>query len=433
MAPAKAESYRVPAADTPWLGVREPEQAKLWRERCLGMYRQLHQHPELSGREYRTARVVAGRLRSLGFTVHEGVGGTGVVGKLANGAGPTVLMRAELDGLAVAEQTGLPYASNARAQLDGSEQGISHACGHDVHMAALLAAAEKLAAHRRQWSGTAVALFQPAEETGLGAQAMLDDRLQDLIGCPRVLLAQHSSPMPAGVVTMRSGPVTAAGTNLDVTFSAVSGHVALARKVENPAQAVGKLMALLEELTGQSAQLHHAVGKLWAGSGYNIVPETAGLGLSLRATDDERLRQLVHGLRHAAAEAAALHTQGRVPQIRTRGYFPVLCNDLEATAQVHQALQRLDFPVYWQVEQAWACEDLGVLARGLRTPAVYWFLGVSDPVLFSEADRARMLEGGIPQQVPANHSGNFAPHLEAVLHGAIAMETAALAFFKEVS
>lgn len=318
MAPAKAESYRVPAADTPWLGVREPEQAKLWRERCLGMYRQLHQHPELSGREYRTARVVAGRLRSLGFTVHEGVGGTGVVGKLANGAGPTVLMRAELDGLAVAEQTGLPYASKARAQLDGSEQGISHACGHDVHMAALLAAAEKLAAHRRQWSGTAVALFQPAEETGLGAQAMLDDRLQDLIGCPRVLLAQHSSPMPAGVVTMRSGPVTAAGTNLDVTFSAVSGHVALARKVENPAQAVGKLMALLEELTGQSAQLHHAVGKLWAGSGYNIVPETAGLGLSLRATDDERLRQLVHGLRHAAAEAAALHTQGRVPQIRTR-------------------------------------------------------------------------------------------------------------------
>ncbi len=397
------------------------------------MYRQLHQHPELSGREYRTARVLAGRLRSLGFTVHEGIGGTGVVGQLVNGAGPTVLMRAELDGLAVAEQTGLPYASKARALLDGSEQGISHACGHDVHMAALLAAAEKLAADRRQWSGTAVALFQPAEETGVGAQGMLDDRLQDLIGRPKVLLAQHSSPMPAGVVTMRSGPVTAAGTNLDISFSGSSGHAALARKGENPAQAVGKLIGLLDELTGQSAQLHHAVGKLWAGSGYNIVPEIAGVGLSLRATDDERLRRLVEALRSATAEAAALHAQGSVPQMRTRGYFPVLRNDLEATAQVHQALERRGFPVYWQVEQSWACEDLGILARGLRTPAVYWFLGVSDPALFSDADRPEMLEGRIPQQVPANHSGNFAPHLEAVLHGAIAMETAALAFFNEVS
>lgn len=410
-----------------------PHGERLWRERCLGMYRQLHQHPELSGREYRTARVLAGRLRSLGFTVHEGVGGTGLVGKLVNGAGPTVLMRAELDGLAVAEQTGLPYASKARALLDGSEQGISHACGHDVHMAALLAAAEKLAADRRRWSGTAVVLFQPAEETGLGAQGMLDDRLQDLIGRPTVLLAQHSSPMPAGVVTMRSGPVTAAGINLDISFSGASGHAALARKGESPAQAVGMLIGLLDGLTGQSAQLHHAVGKLWAGSGYNILPESAGVGLSLRATDDERLRQLVEWFRHAAAEAAARHTQGRVPQMQIRGYFPVLHNDLQAAAQVHQALERRAFPVYWQVEQAWACEDLGTLAQGLDAPSVYWFLGVSDPALFSEEDRPQMLEGRIPPQVPSNHSGSFAPHLEAVLHGATAMETAALAFFDEAS
>lgn len=393
------------------------------------MYRQLHQHPELSGREYRTARAVAGRVRSLGFTVHEGVGGTGVVGKLANGAGPTVLMRAELDGLAVAEQTGLPYASKARALLDGNEQSISHACGHDVHMAALLAAVEKLATDRRQWSGTVVALFQPAEETGLGAQGMIDDRLQELIGHPTVLLAQHSSPMPAGVVTMRSGPVTAAGTNLDISFSGTSGHAALAQNGENPAQAVVKLIGLLDELTGQSARLHLTVGKLWAGNGYNIVPETAGVGLSLRATDNERLRRLVEELRHAVAEVAARHAQGGAPQMRTRGYFPVLHNDRQATALVHQALERRGFPLYWQVEQAWACEDLGILAQGLSTPAVYWFLGVSDPALFSAADRPEMLEGRIPQQVPANHSGNFAPHLDAVLHGAIAMETAALAFF----
>src|SRR5437764_868818 len=181
------------------------DQVRSWQE---DFYRDLHAHPELSHQERRTAERIAGRLRHGGYDVHEGVGGTGVVGVLRNGAGPAVLLRADMDALPVREATGLPYARTVTVTgADGNEVPVMHACGHDVHVSCLVAAAQLLADGRDAWHGTVVALFQPAEETADGARHMVDDKLADLIPAPDVALAQHVLPFPAGLVGTRCGPV----------------------------------------------------------------------------------------------------------------------------------------------------------------------------------------------------------------------------------
>lgn len=174
------------------------DSVRSWQE---DFYRDLHRHPELSHQEHRTAAKIAEQLRRSGYQVHQGIGGTGVVGVLANGSGSTVLLRADMDALPVHEATGLPYASTAKAtDADGNEVPVAHACGHDVHVACLLGAAELLAEGTDRWSGTVVALFQPAEEVADGARRMVANGLAGLIPTPDVALAQHVVPMPAGSV-----------------------------------------------------------------------------------------------------------------------------------------------------------------------------------------------------------------------------------------
>ena len=158
-------------------------------------YKGLHQHPELSHQEHRTAQRVAGQLQQYGCKVQAGIGGTGVVGMLSNGGGPTVLLRADMDALPVKEDTGADYASTATAQdAGGNEVPVAHACGHDIHVSCLLGMTKLMADHPGQWNGTLLALFQPAEETGDGAQGMLDDGLLTRIPAPDVALAQHVLP-----------------------------------------------------------------------------------------------------------------------------------------------------------------------------------------------------------------------------------------------
>jgi hippurate hydrolase len=188
-------------------------------------YKDLHQHPELSHHEHRTAQRVAGKLQEYDFTVHVGIGGTGVAGVLANGSGPTVLLRAELDALPVREDTGADYASTATGQdAVGHEVPVAHACGHDMHMSCLLGLAKLMADHRGQWVGTLIPLFQPAEETGDGAQGMVDDGLFQRIPVPDVALTQHVLPGIAGTVSTRSGPFMATEDSINVTVYRKGGH-----------------------------------------------------------------------------------------------------------------------------------------------------------------------------------------------------------------
>src|SRR5579864_8505658 len=182
------------------------------------LYKDLHQHPELSHQEKRTAGRVAARLHEYGFTVQSGIGGTGVVGVLANGSGPTVLLRADMDALPVREDTGAEYASTVTApDGDGREVPVAHACGHDVHVSCLLGAGKLLADHRGQWNGTLVTLFQPAEETGDGARGMVDDGLLQRIPAPDVALAQHVLPGIAGTVGTRPGPFLTEADSMKIT------------------------------------------------------------------------------------------------------------------------------------------------------------------------------------------------------------------------
>lgn len=188
-----------------------------WQE---DLYRDLHQRPELSHHEHRTARLVADRLRAAGYDVHERIGGTGVVGILRNGSGGSVLLRADMDALPVQEATDLPYASSARS----GDVPVMHACGHDVHVTCLLGAATLLAGATEDWSGTLIALFQPAEETGDGARGMVEDGLADLLPPVDVALAQHVFPIPAGRVVTHPGPILAAADSIRITVYGRGAH-----------------------------------------------------------------------------------------------------------------------------------------------------------------------------------------------------------------
>lgn len=189
------------------------------------LYQDLHAHPELSFCEERTAGVLADRLEALGYDVTRGVGRTGVVAILENGAGPYVLLRADIDALPVEEATGLPYASTARGvNHEGVEYPVAHACGHDMHAAWMIGAATVLADHRDAWAGKVMIVLQPAEELGAGAEAMVDDGLFERFGTPDVALGQHVGPAPAGWVAHRSGPMMAGSDSLKVTLHGRGAH-----------------------------------------------------------------------------------------------------------------------------------------------------------------------------------------------------------------
>jgi amidohydrolase len=194
------------------------------------LYKDLHQHPELSHQEQRTARRAAAWLQRCGYEVRAGIGGTGVVGVLANGTGPAVLLRADMDALPVREDTGANYASTATGQdAEGSQVPVAHACGHDLHMSCLAGMAKLMAGRPGLWNGTLIALFQPAEETGDGAQGMVDDGLLDDIPAPDVALAQHVLPGTAGTVGTRCGPALSAADSIKITVYGRGGHGSMHR------------------------------------------------------------------------------------------------------------------------------------------------------------------------------------------------------------
>jgi amidohydrolase len=220
------------------------DQVRGWME---DFYRHLHEHPELSHQESDTAASVAQRLRGDGYQVTSGVGGTGVIGILRNGEGPTVLLRADMDALPVQEETGLAYASEATAvDGQGTTVPVMHACGHDVHVTALLGAAALMAAAKDQWSGVLVVLFQPAEEVGDGARGMVQDGLAALVGTVDVALAQHVLPMPAGIVGTRAGAVLSAADSMRVTVHGRGAHGSMPQAAIDPVVLAAMIVVRLQ-------------------------------------------------------------------------------------------------------------------------------------------------------------------------------------------
>ena len=384
------------------------------------LYRDLHAHPELSFQETRTAGIVADRLTALGYRVHTGIGGTGVVGVLANGSGPTVLLRADMDALPLAEKTGLPYASSARAvDRTGAEVPVMHACGHDVHVTCLLGAAAHFAAHPDEVTGTLIVLFQPAEELGGGARAMVDDGLFDTVGRPDVVLGQHVAPMPAGVLALHAGLTLSASDSLNITLHGRGGHGSRPETTVDPvvmaAATVMRLQTVVSRETAGSETAVVTVGMISAGSNNNVIPDEAQLRLNVRSQDPNvRARTLAAIERIVRAEAQASGAP-RTPDIEHADHFPALINDDDATARTRQVFAD------WLGEAAvldpgpqTGSEDVGVLAESAGVPCCFWFLGGADPTLFtgvtSVQEAMEVIRG-----IPSNHSPHYAPVIEPTL------------------
>ncbi|OAN41201.1 amidohydrolase [Microbacterium sp. H83] len=395
------------------------------------LYIDLHQHPELSFQETRTAGIAAGHLRDLGLEVHEGVGVTGVVGVLQNGDGPVVWVRADMDALPVGELTDLPYASTATG-IDpaGNTVPVMHACGHDMHVTAMIGAVEKLVAERGEWAGTLVVLIQPAEEYGAGSRAMLDDGLRDLVPHPDIVLGQHVTPLPAGTIGVRPGTQMAASDGLTVTLHGRGGHGSRPHSTIDPVVMAAATVMRLQTIASREVDPRDVavvtVGSIHAGLKNNIIPAEAKLELSLRYPNDEmRDRVLASVERIVRAEAAASGAE-REPEIRTDHTLPPTINDADATARVTSALQRvLGESSVVDPGMFTGSEDVSWFARDTGVPLVFWFWGGVDPAAFAAA----MAAGTLDKDVPTNHSPYFAPEIHPTIEvGVTALSAAAREF-----
>ncbi|MFF2388711.1 amidohydrolase [Agromyces sp. NPDC058104] len=387
------------------------------------VYRDLHANPELSFQEHRTAGIVAEALGPLGYEVTTGIGGTGVAGVLANGDGPTVLLRADMDGLPVLEATGLPYASTVRStDLEGNDVPVMHACGHDVHVTCLLGAAERLAAGRAEWSGTLVVVFQPAEEQGGGAEAMVADGLFDRVPKPDVVLGQHVAPLPAGFVGLRPGPAMAAADSLSVLVHGTGGHGSRPEATVDPVLLAAAITVRLQGIVAREIAATDSavvtVGQLHAGTKNNIIPAEAKLGLSVRTFDESVREKVVAAIERIAKGEAAASGAPREPELVFEERFPLTVNEPAASARTAAALRgALGDDRVFDPGVVSGSEDIGVLATAAGAPLVYWLLGGFDPARF---DPVALAAGRLPDDLPSNHSPYFAPVIDPTLDAGVA-------------
>ncbi|MEU9095855.1 amidohydrolase [Streptomyces sp. NPDC048428] len=383
-------------------------------------YQDLHRHPELAFQEHRTAAKLAARLRAASYDVTEGVGGTGVVGVLANGDGPVVWLRGDMDALPVQEATGLGYASTV--------DGVMHACGHDLHVTWLAGAAESLAAARDTWSGTLVVIGQPAEESGGGASAMLADGLHTRFPRPDVLLGQHVTPGLAGFYPHTPGLTMSATDDIDIVVHGVGGHGSRPESTIDPIVTAAYIVTRLQTVVSREVAAAHSVvltvGQFHAGTKHNIIPADARLSLNLR-TQDANVRQRVLGAVRRIVEGECRTADCPVPpKVTLRPGYPNTVNDTALDGQiaaVHRELFGAD--TVFDFGPAMGSEDFSLLAPD-GVPYDYWYV-TSTPADVWEAAPGTDLAEKIGK-VPGNHSPLFAPDPSVLEPGVRTLVSAAL-------
>ena len=394
------------------------------------LYRDVHANPELSMQEHRTAGKAAERLEAAGYDTTREVGGTGVVGLLHNGDGPTVMLRADMDALPVEETTGLPYASTATAtDPAGNDVPVMHACGHDMHVTWLAGVTALLAAARDAWHGTVLAVFQPAEETAAGAQAMIDDGLFERFPKPQVILGQHVMPAPAGQIGYRPGTTQAAADSLEVRLFGRGAHGSMPESSVDPvvmaAATVLRLQTIVSREIAASRAAVVTIGALQSGTKDNVIPDEALLKLNVRTFDADVRTHVLDAIKRIVDAEATASGAPRPPQIKTTEHYPLTTNDPEATAQVAAALRAQfgDDRVRELAAPVSASEDFGSFGTEWGVPSVFWYVGGTDGDLYRKAQQA----GRVAQDVPTNHSPKFAPVIQPTLGtGVQAMTAAAL-------
>ena len=390
------------------------------------LYKDLHRNPELSMQEFRTAGIAADYLVAHGFDVTRGVGGTGVVGVLRNGEGPTVMLRADMDALPVTEATGLSYASVVKAKdEEGVEVGVSHVCGHDLHVTWLMGAARLLAEHRTAWCGTVLAVFQPGEEVGRGAQSMMDDRMAERFAKPDIILGQHVMVGEAGTVGYRSGTILSAGDSLKVKLFGRGAHGSMPHTSIDPViMAASTVMRLQTIVSREVAPLDSAVvtvGALQAGTKENIIPDDATLKLNIRTYDEGVREHVLSAVKRICCAECTASNAPREPEFTTLNAYPLTENDAVATALVARAFAAQFGERAFETPPAPASEDFSVFGRCWGVPYVFWFVCGTDAKTYLEAKARHQVSA-----IPSNHSPQYAPTLHPTLKtGLQAMLTAA--------
>jgi len=411
------------SADAAVAVLRDLRAVRVWQE---DLYRDLHAHPELPHEEHRTSATISARLREAGCEVHEGIGGTGVVGLLRNGEGPTVLLRADMDALPVREETGLPYAST---QTAGDGAPVMHACGHDVHVTCLLGAVTLMAGATGSWSGTLAAVFQPAEETADGAKGMLADGLAALVGRVDVAMAQHVLPYAAGKVATRAGPTLSAADSMRITVHGRGAHGSMPQAAVDPVVLAAMIVVRLQPVVaravapGDTAVL--TVGSLQAGTKSNVIPDHAVLQLNVRTYDEHTRTTVLSAIERIVRAECDASGSPKEPEFELFDRYPLTDNDADVTGRVADAFAAFVAERAGEMPAQSASEDFSDLPNGLDAPYTYWGIGGIDADLYRTAEQA----GRVAQDIPVNHSATFAPVIQPTLDtGTEALVVASLAW-----
>lgn len=398
-----------------------------WQE---AFYQHLHQHPELSHQERETGAAVVQRLHEIGHEVTDGIGGTGVVGVLRNGTGPTVLLRADMDALPVREATGLAYASAVTAIDDaGAHVPVMHACGHDVHVTCLLGAASLLAGHQDRWGGTLVVLFQPAEERGDGARKMVEDNLAATVGAVDVALAQHVLPAPAGTVGTREGAALSAADSMRVTVYGRGAHGSMPQAAIDPvvltAMIVVRLQTVVSREIAPTDPAVLTVGSIQSGTKSNVIGDHAVLDLNVRTYNEQTRTTVLDAVRRIVTAECQASGSPTEPQFELYDRFPPTVNDAATTHRVHAAFVEHFGDCAQDMPLQSASEDFSDIPDALGVPYTYWGIGGIDADTYRTAQAA----GRVAQDIPVNHSPHFAPVVQPTLDtGTQALVVAALAW-----
>lgn len=424
------------ALATPAWGQMRPLEAEInthYDEQLKALFFDFHRNPELSFRESRTAGIIAGQLRNLGIEVTEGVGKTGVVGVLRNGGGPTILVRADMDGLPVAEDSGLDYASTARQiDIDGSEKPVMHACGHDTHITALIGTATMLTRRLDEWSGTIVFIAQPAEERIGGARAMLDDGLYDRFPKPDYAIAFHvSANDPVGQIKIAPGLMYSSADSVDILIHGVGSHGASPHQGKDPVVMGAQLVMALQTLVSREISPLQpgvvTVGSFHSGFKHNIISDSAKLELTVRSNDNEVRDTLIEGIKRIARGVGEMNglPEKLMPEVKV-GFesTPVTMNDPALTARMTSSYNAHFGPEI--VETANEREGMGAedfayfVAPNTDVPGLYLAIGGTDRELWEAAQAGEAV-------IPAHHSPFFKVEpRESITLGTEAMTVAVL-------
>ena len=370
------------------------------------IYKDLHAHPEIAFQEVRTAGKLAAEMRKLGFTVTEKVGKTGIVAVLKNGAGPTVLVRTDMDGLPMEEKTGLPYASRARTTSEGRDSFVTHSCGHDIHMTSWLATARTLVELKGQWKGTLVFIGQPAEEIVSGAKAMLDDGLFKRFPKPDYAFALHSWPLAYGTIGYNDGPVSSNSDSLEITFQGRGGHGSAPDKTVDPIAIAARFVVDVQTVVSREKDPKEfgvvTIGSIQGGTVGNIIPDSVQVRGTIRSYSPQVRAKLLEGVRRVAEGSAAMAGAPK-PEMQIGGGGQAIVNSTELVNKTEVVFKEaFGADKAHRMPAMTASEDFSLYANE-GVPSMFFFTGVYDPKDVAAAEQA----GGKP--IAFNHSPFYAP------------------------